>query len=209
LIPIIKICGLKTLEAVKATTGVDYIGFIFFPRSPRNITPEQAAVLKIHSRAKSVAVTVDASDEQLRSIMQTSQPDYLQLHGSETPARVAEIKKVFSVPVIKALPIKIAEDIQAASAFEDVADILMFDAKSFGDLPGGNGISFDWKMLAGRKFKKPYFLSGGLNISNVEQALKESGATMIDVSSGLESSPGNKDPRMIAEFIRSVKSLSL
>lgn len=207
--PLVKICGLKTLEAVQAAEGADYIGFVFFSRSPRNISPEESAGLKSYIHARTVAVTVNADDAFLARIMQTLQPDYLQLHGNETPVRVAEVRKKFSASVIKALSIKSPEDIGIAAAYEEVADILMFDAKSSSDLPGGNGIAFDWTMLRGKKFRKPYFLSGGLNISNVETALQESGASMIDISSGLESSPGEKEPQMITEFLKKVKNLSV
>lgn len=205
--PAIKICGLKTVDAVKAASGADYIGFIFFPRSPRNITPKDAAALHKYAKAKVVAVVVDASDELLQEIVSKLKPDYLQLHGDESSARVAEIKKTYGLPVIKALKILTAKDLEKAASYEDVADMLMFDAKSPGLLPGGNGIHFDWDMLHGKTFKKPYFLSGGLNINNVEKALQASGAKMIDISSGLETSPGNKDPKMIADFIKKCKTL--
>jgi phosphoribosylanthranilate isomerase len=207
--PAVKICGLKTPEAVQAAKGADYCGFVFFPRSPRNITPENAAKLKVYASGKTVAVTVNADDDFLQEIAEKFQPDFIQLHGDETPERVAEVRKKFAVSVIKALPVRTAEDIDLAAHFEDIADILMFDAKPPGDLPGGNGIPFDWTLLAGRKFRKPYFLSGGISIGNVEKALKESGARVIDISSGLESSPGNKDPQMIVEFIKKVKALAV
>lgn len=207
--PAVKICGLKTLEAVQAAKGADYYGFVVFPRSPRNISPENAAKLKVHTSGKTVAVTVNAGDDLLQEIVSKFRPDYVQLHGDETPERVAEVKKKFPVSVIKALPVRIAKDINLTARFEDIADMLMFDAKPSGDLPGGNGIPFDWTLLAGKKFKKPYFLSGGINIANVEKALRESGAWMIDISSGLESSSGNKDPQMIADFIKKVKAISI
>lgn len=209
MVPIVKICGLKTPEAVQAAEGADYYGFIFFPRSPRNIIPEHAARLKAYAGGKTVAVTVNADDGFLQEIADTFQPDFIQLHGDETPERVAEVRKKFSVSVIKALPVKTAEDIDIAAYFEDMADMLMFDAKPSGGLPGGNGIPFDWTLLAGRKFRKPYFLSGGITIGNAEKAMKESGARMLDISSGLESSPGNKDPQMIRDFIKKIKSPSV
>jgi phosphoribosylanthranilate isomerase len=195
------------VEAVQAAKGAEYIGFIFFPSSPRNITPKDAEALRQHIDAESIAVTVDPSDELLKNILGTFKADYIQLHGDETPERIRHIKKTFFLPVIKALKISTKADIEMAAAYENVADMLMFDAKSPGELPGGNGVAFDWHMLAGRKFKRPYFLSGGLSINNIEKALRESGAAMVDISSGLESSPGNKDPEMIDAFIQKCKSL--
>jgi phosphoribosylanthranilate isomerase len=204
LVPIVKICGLKTKEAVLAAKDADYFGFIFFPPSPRNVTAEIAENIRQYGDAEAVAVTVDPTDSFLQDIFSRFRPDYIQLHGSETPERVKEIKKKFFLPVIKALKIKTPADIDKAAAYEMVADLLMFDAGA-----GGSGTSFDWNLLKGKVFKKPYFLSGGINKGNVENALRITDAKMLDISSGLESSPGNKDPEMIAEFIKQVKSISV
>lgn len=206
MIPIIKICGLKTPEAIEAAQEADYLGFIFFPASPRYITPENAGKLKPHTSQEIVAVTVDPDDMLLSNICAKLAPDYIQLHGSESPMRVKEIKQKFHIPVIKAFQIMEPGDFAQTKDFETVADLLLFDAKSSHGMHGGSGIAFDWHMLAGRKFKRPYFLSGGLNIGNIEDALSISGANMIDISSGVESSRGEKSPAMIAEFITKARS---
>jgi phosphoribosylanthranilate isomerase len=206
----VKTCGLKTLDAVLAAkeAGADYLGFIFFEKSPRNITAAEAAKLATFAPAiPVVAVTVDADDAALSAILKDFTPAYLQLHGKESPTRVAEVKQKFGLPVIKALSIKTAEDVQAAHAYEEAADMLMFDAKSTGPLPGGNGLAFDWQLLAGQNFTKPWFLSGGLNADNVEQAVRISGAKLLDVSSGLETAPGVKSPELIKAFVKIAKGV--
>lgn len=209
MIPIIKICGLKSLEAVHAAKDADYLGFIFYTPSPRNITPQEAAKLKAHANGETVAVTVNADETLLENIFTHFRPDLLQLHGSETPARIREIKKKFHVPVIKALNVATGEDLKAGRGYEEVTDFLLFDTKTPDGAHGGTGKSFDWKILAGKKFKRPYFLSGGININNAETALRASGALMLDVSSGLEKSPGNKDPQMVTEFLWKIRNFSL
>jgi phosphoribosylanthranilate isomerase len=210
MIPRIKICGLTTAEAIEAANDADYLGFIFFPQSPRNLAPKQAARLAAMAQKPFVAVTVAPDDLLLESIFSTLKPDYLQLHGSESPARVKAIKAKYDVPIIKAFSVRNSDDIAAAHEFEEVSDILLFDAKApKGGLPGGNGLSFDWRLLSGRQFQKPWFLSGGINADNVEEAMRISGARMVDVSSSLESAPGMKDPALVRAFIQKVKSLNL
>lgn len=206
-----KICGLSTEAAVQAAIegGATYVGFVFFPRSPRDIAPERAADLAAPARAaglKIVAVTVDADDVLLDRFAATLKPDLIQLHGCETPDRVAQVKASTGAGVIRALRVSEAPDLDAATAFEAVADRLMFDAKPPPDsvLPGGNGGAFDWKMLAGRAFAKPWFLAGGLDPTNVAEAIRVSGAPMVDVSSGVERAPGVKDAALIAAFLKAV-----
>lgn len=209
----VKICGLTDEAAVSAAVeaGASYVGYVFFPPSPRHVSPEKAAFLH---RAKggsvpAVAVTVDADDALLGEIMHALNPAYLQLHGNESAARAQDIKKRWGVKIIRAFKVSSGDDIARAHAFEDVADHLLFDAKPPklpGMLPGGNGLSFDWALLAGRSFKKPWFLSGGLNAENLAKAVAQSGATMLDVSSSVESAPGVKDARLIRELMDAAKA---
>ena len=206
-----KICGLSTPEAVTRALegGAAYIGFIFFPKSPRNITADAAARLAnpARSKAKVVAVTVDASDSDLDTIVQTLKPDLIQLHGRETPARAADIRARTGVGVVRAISVSSASDIDAAAAFDGAADHLMFDTKAPADaeLPGGNGAAFDWTLLNGRRFSRPWFLAGGLDPWNVEDAVRTSGAKLVDVSSGVERGPGLKDPDLISAFLNAVR----
>ena len=193
----IKICGLKTDEALAAALagGASHVGFIFFPRSPRHVEPAEAGRLRRAAlgKAKAVAVTVDAGDALL-------------LHGAETPARVAEVKARYGLPVMKALSVRDAADISAARAYAGVADRLLLDAKPRrgSELPGGNGVSFDWRLLAGADAGLNYMLSGGINAANIGTALSLARPSGIDVSSGVESAPGVKDPALIAAFFRAV-----
>jgi phosphoribosylanthranilate isomerase len=202
-----KICGLKTPDAVDAAIrgGASHLGFIFFAKSPRNIDPQAAGRLADPARAsaKIVAVTVDADDAALDRIVDGLAPDFIQLHGRETPERAAEIRRRTGRGVIKALSVSAAEDIQAAAAYEGVADHLMFDAKAPPDalLPGGNGLGFDWDILGERRFSAPWFLAGGLDPGNVADAVRRSGAPLVDVSSGVERAPGVKDPALIQAFL--------
>ena len=206
-----KICGLSTPEAVARALdgGAAYIGFIFFPKSPRNITADAAARLAnpARNKAKVVAVTVDASDADLDTIAQTLKPDLIQLHGRETPNRAAEIRTRTGVGVVRAISVSSASDIDAAAVFDGAADHLMFDAKAPADaeLPGGNGAAFDWTLLNGRRFSRPWFLAGGLDPWNVEDAVRASGAPLVDVSSGVERGPGLKDPDLISAFLNAVR----
>lgn len=207
----IKICGLKTHEAVAAAlnSGASHIGFIFFAKSPRNIDPETAGRLRAaaRGRAKVVAVTVDADNAALDAIVARVDPDMLQLHGHETPAQVAEIKARYGLPVMKAFSIRDATDLAAIALYQGVADRLLFDAKppKSSELPGGNGVSFDWNLLAALDGGVDYMLSGGLNAGNIAEALKATNAPGIDISSGVEIAPGEKDVRLIEEFFRAVR----
>ena len=206
----IKICGLKTPEAVAAALdgGATHIGFIFFPKSPRHLTPADAGQLReaAKGRAKVVAVTVDADDETLDEIVRELQPDMLQLHGHETPERVADVKRRYGLPVIKAFAIREAEDFQVIAPYMGIADRFLFDAKppKGSDLPGGNGVSFDWALLDALDDSVDYMLSGGLNAGNIAEALQKTRAPGIDVSSGVERAPGEKDVRLIEEFFQAV-----
>ncbi|KAB2732078.1 phosphoribosylanthranilate isomerase [Brucella intermedia] len=206
----IKICGLKTPDAVAAALdgGATHIGFIFFPKSPRHIIPQKAAGLRgaVKGRALAVAVTVDADDETLDEIVEAVRPDILQLHGHETPERVAFIKARYGLPVMKAFSVREASDLAAIAAYQGIADRFLFDAKppNGSDLPGGNGVSFDWELLAALDADIDYMLSGGLNADNIAEALHKTRAPGIDISSGVERAPGEKDVRLIENFFRAV-----
>ncbi|MGB6120054.1 MAG: phosphoribosylanthranilate isomerase [Mesorhizobium sp.] len=207
----IKICGLSTPETVAAAldSGASHIGFIFFPKSPRNVTAELAGRLRQAAKgsAGAVAVTVDASDAELAAIVEAMAPDMLQLHGKETPERVAEVKARFGLPVIKAISVSNAEDITQAKRYLGIADRLLLDAKApkGSELPGGNGVSFDWTLLSGLGGGVDYMLSGGLNPENVGEALRIANPPGIDVSSGVESAPGVKDVALIAAFFAAIR----
>lgn len=207
----IKICGLTTPETLDAALGggADFVGAVVFAKSPRDIAPEAAAALfeRARGRAKIVAVTVDPDDALLEEIARTLRPDFIQLHGAETPQRAEQVRTLTGAGVIKALPIRQADDFAAADEWDYHADHLMFDAKppQGSTLPGGVGHSFDWTLLAGRAFRHPWFLAGGLNPDNVGEALRITGAPMLDVSSGVESAPGVKDADRIAAFIRNAR----
>ena len=206
-----KICGLSTPGAVAAALEgkADYIGFVFFGPSPRNVTPEQAAQLAAPARgkAKIVALVVDPKHEDLFEMAKVLQPDYIQMHGSEPPYRVNEVARQGGRPIIKAVPVSTAADIDGAGAFDGMVEHLMFDAAppKDSDLPGGNAATFDWDLLKGRRFQRPYFLAGGLDPWNVGEAIARSGAPIVDVSSGVERGPGLKDPALIAAFLDAVR----
>ena len=210
----VKICGLSTPESVAAAIdgGADYLGFVFYPRSPRNVTPEQAALLAapVPLSVQTVALTVDASDALLQTIIDTMGPAILQLHGHETPERVADIRQRFGVPVMKVLSVAGPEDVAAAHAYEDIAELLMFDARPPKDmanaLPGGNALRFDWTLLASTSWKKPWLLAGGLTPDNVAEAIRISGAPGVDVSSGVEDAPGHKSVALIQAFLKAAKT---
>ena len=208
----VKICGLSTRETAEAAlaAGADLIGLVFFPKSPRNVTLEQAAGLAAlaRGRAKVVALVVDADDQLLSDIAREVQPDFVQAHGGETPQRVAEIERLTGKPVIKAIRVKDAGDIAAAAAFSSVASLILYDAKApetLGSaLPGGNGHAFDWALLEGES-RPAFMLAGGLTPDNVADAIRVTGAPMVDVSSGVETAPGVKDPGLIRKFIEAAK----
>lgn len=207
----IKICGLTALDTLDIAMegGADFVGAVVFPKSPRHLAPEAAAALfeRARGRAKIVAVTVDPDDALLQQIARTLRPDFIQLHGSEAPTRADHVRALTSAGIIKALPIRQVDDFAAADSWDDHADHLMFDAKppEGSALPGGVGHSFDWTLLAGRAFRRPWFLAGGLNPDNVAEALRMTGAPMVDVSSGVESAPGVKDADRIAAFIQNAR----
>lgn len=208
----VKICGVTTDEAADAAVaaGADFMGLVFFPASPRRLSPARAAALadRARGRIRLVAVVVDASDDAIAAAVAAARPDFLQLHGREEPARVAAIRSTFGLPVIKALHIAEAADLARAPAYEAVADMLMFDAKApaEADRPGGHGAAFDWRMLKGRTFARPWLLAGGLDVHNVARAIETAGAPGVDVSSAVESAPGIKDARMIADFVAAARA---
>jgi len=210
-----KICGLKDPAAVEAAVagGADLLGFVFFPRSPRTVAPAVVASLsqRIPERCLKVGLLVDPDDETLSGILRQAPLDMLQLHGSEPPARVAEIGVRFGKPVMKAVKIATRDDLAAARAYEPVADRLLFDAKPpaamKNALPGGNAVAFDWRLLAGLSWSRPWMLAGALKAENLAEAASTSGARAVDVSSGVESAPGQKDPAMIHTFLEQARSL--
>jgi phosphoribosylanthranilate isomerase len=207
----VKICGLTSIGAIDAAAGggAVYGGLVFHPNSPRNVSFEQARTLAGHMRGrlKVVSLIADMDDTRIESLVRTVQPDFLQLHGGESARRTAYIRGKFLVPVIKALPVAEPSDLAAAAEYENAADMLMFDARPPKDAArgGGHGAAFDWKILAGRSFTKPWFLAGGLTPDNVARAIALSGATQVDVSSGVESAPGVKDAARIRDFINATK----
>ncbi|MND30602.1 N-(5'-phosphoribosyl)anthranilate isomerase [compost metagenome] len=206
----IKICGLSTADAVDRAVerGATHIGFIFFEKSPRNIAPEIAGELadRVRGRVKIVAVTVDANDEDLDDIVSLLRPDILQLHGHETVERILHIKALYGLPVMKVFSVREAADLDRVDPFIGVTDRFLFDAKApkGSELPGGNGVSFDWNLMASLDEGVNYMLSGGLNKDNVADAIASTRATGIDVSSGVESAPGVKDLGMIDAFFDAV-----
>ncbi len=208
---IVKICGLSTPEAldVALDAGADMVGFVFFPPSPRNVTPAAADALGrgVRGRALKVALTVDANDALFEAIVKNLKPDLLQLHGRETPARLAALRARFSLPVMKAIPVEIKSDLAAIETYEAVADRLLFDARAPREAtrPGGLGKSFDWRLLENLDLDIPFMLSGGLDAGNVGEALRITRAPGVDVSSGVERSPGQKDPDKIRAFIRAAR----
>lgn len=208
----VKICGLSKpadVEAV-AKAGAAYAGFVFFPKSPRNVTVEQArdlAVLAPVGLAK-VALVVNPDNALLDEICGRVAIDILQLHGKESPERVAEIRSRYGLPVMKAVGVATAEDLGQLPAYERVCDQILVDAKApkGADLPGGNGLAFDWRLIAGRRWSRPWMLAGGLGPDNVARAVELTGATQVDVSSGVESAPGHKDAGLIADFVSAAQS---
>ncbi len=206
----VKICGLKSSEAIEAAIegGAAYLGFNFYPTSPRSLTPEAAARLAaaVPANVAKVALVVDADDRLLDEIAETLSPDIFQLHGHETPQRVASIKARNGRQVMKVVSIATEADVAAARAYEGVADLLMFDAKPPpGGLPGGNGLAFDWRLLKDARWSLPWMLAGGLTPETVAEAIRSTGATRVDVASGVEDRPGVKSPDKIRRFLAAAK----
>jgi len=208
----VKICGITSADAIDAavSAGAAYGGLVFHPQSPRFVALEQARGLadRMRGKLKIVALIADMDDAGIETLVKSVRPDFLQLHGSETAKRTAEIRARFGLPVIKALPVAEHADLDAVSEYENVADMLMFDARppKGAQRAGGHGAAFDWKILEGRSFTKPWFLAGGLNPDNAARAIALSGAKQVDVSSGVESAPGVKDNARIAAFIHATKA---
>lgn len=209
---IVKICGLSTPEALDAAldSGADMVGFVFFPRSPRHLGFDAARLLgkRVRGRAQKVALTVDAGDSGLDAIVEALQPDVLQLHGRELPARVAKVKQRFGLPVIKAIAIEKKIDLSAIEDYQAVADRLLFDALPPREAtrPGGLGNAFDWNLLEDLQTRVPFMLSGGLDAGNVGEALRITHAPGVDVSSGVESAPGEKDVDLIRAFVHAARA---
>ena len=211
-----KICGVSHLADIDCavSSGASYVGFVFYPRSPRNLTPDQADALAASTPPgiTTVALFVDPDDAALDAVLHRARIDLLQLHGEESPQRIADIKKRTGVRVMKAIKIAVADDFSVATPYFGIADQLLFDAKAppmlEGAMPGGNAVSYDWELLAGRKWPCPWMLSGGLNPDNVAEAIRISGAPAVDVSSGVESAPGVKDPVRIKAFLQMVSQNS-
>lgn len=208
----VKICGVNSPEAADAvaSAGADFAGLVFFPPSPRHVGYEQAASLawRLRSRCRVVALLVDAGDAQIEAAVKAARPDMIQLHGGETPERVAAIRHRFGLPVMKAIAVAEAADLVSAAAYEQVSDMLLFDAKvpATASRPGGHGAAFDWQLLHGRKFSRPWLLGGGLNDENVARAIGVCDPPGVDCSSGVESAPGVKDAHRIREFAAAARS---
>ncbi|SEO68942.1 phosphoribosylanthranilate isomerase [Salinihabitans flavidus] len=205
----VKICGLTQSDHVRAAVaaGASYCGFVFFGKSPRNVDPDtaRALALEVPPGVIKVALTVDADDAFLDHLQATVPLDMLQLHGRESPGRVAELRSRYGLPVMKAIGIADAADLEQIDIYAQVADQLLIDAKppKAAPLPGGNGLAFDWRLLAGRKFWPcPWMLAGGLTPDNVAEAAHMTGARQVDVSSGVERAPGTKDPALMSAFIK-------
>lgn len=209
---IVKICGIKDLAAMDASleAGADMVGLVFFPPSPRNVTPHDAEKLaaRARGRARVVALSVDADDRLIDAIEASIAPDLHQLHGSESPARVAELRARTTKPVMKAIPVASAADLAPLASYEAAADWILFDAKAPQDAtrPGGHGRTFDWSLLANVKRGKPLMLSGGINPENVASAIETVRPDAVDVSSGVESAPGVKDREKIFAFVRNARN---
>jgi phosphoribosylanthranilate isomerase len=209
-----KICGLASEAAVAAAVegAAAYVGFVFYPPSPRAVSPAAAGRL---CRAVPAAVTrvglfVDADDAAIAAVLEAAPLDLLQFHGGESPARVAAVKRRFGIKVMKAVSVAAAEDVAAAAAYEPEADLLLFDAKPprrADALPGGNGLAFDWRLIAGHEWRLPWMLSGGLTAALLPEAVAVSGARIVDVSSGVERGPGDKDPAKIRAFLEVARGL--
>ena len=205
----VKICGISTVDDVRACAGVgaNYMGLVFFEKSPRNITIPAARDLALAAPVglAKVALVVNPSDAELDAIAGTVPLDMIQLHGRETPERVAEVKARYGLPVMKAVGIADANDLPKLESYFGVADQILVDAKppKGGELPGGNGLSFDWRLIAGRRWPCPWMLAGGLTPENVAEAVKMTGTKQVDVSSGVEDAPGQKNAELIQKLVQS------
>lgn len=208
----VKICGLRRAADVDAAVaaGAAYLGFVFFPKSPRHITPSEAAILaaRVPPGVAKVGLTVDMPDAELDTLLAEVPLDMLQLHGHESPERVAEVKARHGLPVMKAVGIATEGDLAALDAHGRVADQILVDAKPppGADRPGGNAVAFDWRLIAGRRWPVPWLLAGGLTPGNVAEAIRLTGARQVDVSSGVESAPGIKDEALIRAFVAAARS---
>jgi phosphoribosylanthranilate isomerase len=209
---IVKICGLSTCETLDVAlgAGAEMVGFMFFPPSPRHLSLGVAEELgrQVKGRAQKVAVSVDADDAVLENIVEALRPDLLQLHGKESVARVRDVKARFRLPVMKVIPVETSADLAGLAGYAAVADRILFDARAPKDAtrPGGLGATFDWHLLEGLDLKIPFMVSGGLNAANVAEAVRVTGAGGVDISTGVESAPGVKDPEKIREFIRAARA---
>ncbi|MDX1401236.1 MAG: phosphoribosylanthranilate isomerase [Kiloniellales bacterium] len=210
----VKICGLSEAATLRAAVeaGAEFVGFNFYPPSPRSVTLKEAADLaaKVPKGVTKVGIFVDADSKVIVAAAEAAKLDLLQLHGSESPERVAEIKALTGLPVMKVVKLRKMEDLAATRDYEKVADRLLFDARPPEDrddmLPGGNALAFDWTMLAGKSWEKPWMLAGGLTPANVREAIATTHAETVDVSSGVETSPGKKDANLIEEFVAAAKN---
>lgn len=208
----VKICGLRTLADVRAAAGAGarYVGFVFFAKSPRNLSFDRARdlALAVPDGICKVALTVNADDTFLDQLLKTVPIDMLQLHGSESPERVTELRARYGLPIMKAVGVAGAEDLVKLDSYIPVADQILVDAKppKGADLPGGNGLAFDWTLIADRTWTTPWMLAGGLTPGNVAQAVRLTGARQVDVSSGVESAPGTKDADKIEAFLKSAQA---
>lgn len=210
-----KICGLNTLESIDAAVagGADFIGIVFYPHSPRYVALNEAArlVRDVPPEISKVGLFVDATDATISETLDAVDLDMLQLHGSETPERLVHLREAFGRTTMKAIKVEGVSDVTTAEMFDSSVDWLLFDAKPpkgmIGALPGGNALAFDWHLLEGRSWKKPWMLSGGLNLENVTDAVSISGAVVVDISSGVEDSPGLKSSSKIQKFLGTIKAL--
>ena len=208
----VKICGIATPAAAEAVlaAGADFGGLIFFPRSPRHVSLEQARSLAkiMRGRLRIVSLMVDPTDSEVSDVVAAIGPDLIQLHGKETPARVAAIASLAKRPIIKAIAVADSADAAGASAYDEVADYFLFDAKAdpAATRPGGLGAAFDWQLLAGRMFKRPWGVAGGLSPDNVARAIRIAGPAFVDASTGVEDAPGQKSGEKIAAFVQAARN---
>ena len=209
---LVKICGINSRDAAEAAlrAGADFAGLVFFEKSPRHLALDQAAVLArlLRGRARVVSLLVDPSDAVVDDVMAAVSPDLIQLHGTESPSRAATVAVRAGRPVIKVLAVADGEDVVRAHSYEDAADYILFDAKADASAtrPGGWGSAFDWQLVSGRTFKRPFGVAGGLNPENVARAIQVSGANFVDASSGVEDAPGRKSPDKIAAFVSAARN---